>query len=265
MISVTSDSPQIFEPAYYQRLYDIEQSHWWAVGMRDVMVSLFENSVARRQRLRVLDSGCGTGYLCDFLRRYSISGDVVGLDYSRHALRFCQQRGAYALTLASAVEPPFASESFDLIISIDTLQHLASPGADRRACDEFVRVLRPGGVLYLRTNSALGHVPLEGVDPNLYRRYRREEVVAMLSAAGLVIDRATYVNFLPSIWAMAREYLTMRRRKTAPIGPGLSIRPQRGGLVNNLLRNELRFEAWLIGRGIDLPFGHSLAVLVHKP
>jgi SAM-dependent methyltransferase len=262
---MTSDSPQIFEPAYYQRLYDIEQSHWWAVGMRDVMVNLFEKTVARHQQLRVLDSGCGTGYLFEFLRRYSVSGEVVGLDYSRHALRFCQERGANMLTLASAVEPPFASEAFDLIISIDTLQHLASPHADRKASEEFVRLLRPGGVLYLRTNSALGHVPLEGVDPNLYRRYRREEVVAMLNEVGLLVDRATYVNFLPSIWAMAREYLTVTRRKAAPIGPGLSIRPSRGGLVNSLLRHELKLEAWLIGRGIDLPFGHSLAVMAHKP
>ena len=36
----TQSSPQIFEREYYQRLYDIEEKHWWAQGMRDAMVAL---------------------------------------------------------------------------------------------------------------------------------------------------------------------------------------------------------------------------------
>ncbi|MBZ0299800.1 MAG: methyltransferase domain-containing protein [Anaerolineae bacterium] len=261
----TNVPPQIFEPEYYQHLYDIEQAHWWAIGMRDVMIELFKKDVAQRQHLKVLDSGCGTGYLLGFLKRYSLDGEVVGLDYSTHALRFCQQRGAGKLTLASSVTSPFADQSFDLIICIDTLQHLSPVGADVIAIEEFARLLRPGGLAYVRTNSVLGHVPLEGTDPNQYRRYRRDLLSKTFEGAGLVVERATYVNCLPSVWAALVEYATSRRNQTAAIGPGLAIRPQQGPFVSSLLRSELRLEAWLIGKGVDLPFGHSLAILARKP
>jgi hypothetical protein len=52
--------PQIFELDYYQRLYDIEEQHGWAQGLRDAMDALLR-PVINGNRLRALDIGCGTG------------------------------------------------------------------------------------------------------------------------------------------------------------------------------------------------------------
>ncbi len=257
-----SESPQIFERDYYQRLHDIEEHHGWARGVRAVMTELFRGRFTSHPPLRVLDVGCGTGFLLGDLEQYPLQGPVVGTDYSEHALRFCQGRGASQLALADAVRQPFAAASFDLVICIDTLQHLSPAGADAAALAEFTRLLRPGGWLYARTNSALGHVPLTGVDPNLYRRYRREELANLITIVGLHVERATYVNGLPGFWAMLREYRA-DTREAAAIGPSLTIRPV-NPLMDRLVYAVLRAEAWMIGRGIDLPFGHSLAVLARK-
>jgi len=254
----------IFEPDYYQRLHDIEEKHWWAMGMRDAMVSLMDRSLAGKKQVKALDIGCGTGYLLSYLERYSLDGETVGLDNSPYALKFSQGRGANALVLASGVQPPFVANSFDLIICIDTIQHLSPAGADQTAIDEFARLLRPGGVLYLRTNSALGHAPLKGVDPNLYRRYRRPELVAMLERAGLKAERASYTNLVFSIWAMLKEYAAANRPPSAAIGPGLAIHQPRSAAINAFCYAILRAEAGLMRR-VDLPFGHSLAVVARKP
>ena len=148
------------------------------------------------------------------------------------------------------------------MICIDTLQHLSPAGADHRALADFARVLRPGGLAYLRTNSALGRAPLKGVDPNLYRRYRRPELVGMFKKEGFLIERATYVNFLPSVWGSLREYLAPPPAETRAIGPGLAINLPASTLRSRLMYRVLKGEAWVIGRlGIDLGFGHSLAVL----
>src|SRR5262249_40917396 len=155
-------APQIFQPEYYQRLYDIEEKHWWAQGMRDAMDALLSKATQGKRNIRALDIGCGTGLLMNYLKeRYQLDGEVVGLDVSEHALKFCQQRGATKLILGSATEVPLPSKSFDLIICIDTIQHLAGNGADDVAIAEFGRLLAPGGLLYLRTNSRLGHVQLK--------------------------------------------------------------------------------------------------------
>jgi 2-polyprenyl-3-methyl-5-hydroxy-6-metoxy-1,4-benzoquinol methylase len=267
----TQSSPQIFEPEYYQRLYDIEENHWWAKGIRDAMVALLRQPIAGKQSLRVLDAGCGTGYLLNFLQQqYPLAGEPVGIDVSPHALQFCELRGSKELQLASVTEIPFADASFDLIICIDTIQHLAPAGADQLAIDEFARLLKPDGLLYLRTNSALGHPPLQGVDSDQYRRYDCHQVKEMLTAAGLTVERATYLNAIPSIPATIKEYLRAAKpeqHQTAAIGPGLAIQPPlpRPSFSSSLMYGTMKFEAWLIGSlHLDLPFGHSSGFVARR-
>lgn len=259
--------PQIFEQDYYQRLHDIEEQHGWAQGLRDAMDALLRPKIKGNKPLRVLDAGCGTGYLMGYLKKYPLDGEVVGIDISLYALQFCRQRGAHELAIASATTLPFVSESFDLIICIDTIQHLSPSGADRVAVKEFSRLLRPGGLLYLRTNSARGHRPLEGVDENQYRRYLVPELKKMISSCGLKVERATYLNAIPGFWAMLREY-SRPQRKDRAIGPGLSIQvyPPEKAWLNRAIHGVLAFESWMIGQArFDLPFGHSTAVLASKP
>ena len=262
----TLEAPQIFELDYYQRLHDIEEQHGWAQGLRDAMDALLQPAL-NGKRLRVLDVGCGTGFLMGYLKRYPLDGEVVGIDISPYALQFCRQRGANALSIAGATHLPFPTSSFDLIICIDTIQHLTPAGADLVAVKEFARLLRPGGLLYLRTNSARGHRPLEGADPNQYRRYYLTELKSMLAQTGLQTVRATYLNAIPGLWGMVREYVQTSRRKVRAIGPGLSIQvyPPEKAWLNKAIYRILVFEAWLIGKArISLPFGHSTAVVSRK-
>lgn len=272
MNTSTHATPQIFEPDYYQRLYDIEEAHLWAQGMRSAMLALLQRSLANKSALRVLDVGCGTGYLLNFLKQhYALDGEPVGIDVSSHALEFCRLRGATELLLASATEIPLDSASFDLIICIDTIQHLSPMGADQQAIAEFARLLKPGGVLYLRTNSALGHPPLEGADPDQYRRYYRNTVKEMLTQADLNVERATYLNAIPSIPGTLKEYfrtyVRSQAQKTAAIGPGLAIQPPppKPSLFSRLMHSALKFEAWLLGMNLDLPFGHSSGYVAYRP
>ncbi len=267
----TQSSPQIFEREYYQRLYEIEEKHWWAQGMRDAMVALLHQPIAGKQNLRVLDAGCGTGYLLNFLQEhYPLDGEPVGIDVSPHALQFCELRGSTELKLASVTEVPFEDASFDLIICIDTIQHLSPADAPRKAIAEFARLLKPDGLLYLRTNSALGHPPLKGVDPDQYRRYDCNTVKQMLIEAGLKVERATYLNAIPSIPATIKEYIRAsqpEQHTTAAIGPGLAIQPPspRPSLSGFIKHRMLKFEAWLLGSlHLDIPFGHSCGFVARR-
>jgi SAM-dependent methyltransferase len=258
--------PQIFELYYYQRLYDIEEQHGWAQGLREAMDALLQ-PVINGSRLRALDIGCGTGYLLEYLQRYPLDGEVAGIDISPYAVQFCRQRGANALAIASATHVPFPTGSFDLIICIDTIQHLTPAGADLVAIKEFTRLLRPGGVLYLRTNSARGHRRLEGADPDQYRRYRLTELITMINQTGMQTLRATYLNAMPGLWGMLREYAQFGHHKVRAIGPGLSIQlhPPKKAWLNRAIYHTLAFEAWMIGKAhFNLPFGHSTAVLARK-
>lgn len=149
-------------------------------------------------------------------KRYPLDGEPTGIDISEHALRFCHRRGATALALASAVELPFAPSSFDLVTCIDTLQHLTLVDADLRTVATFARLLQPGGVLYLRTDSIVGRPLFSVQNSDVYRRYRVKPLATLALEAGLTTERATYLTALPSIWTTAHEYVGKIRAARSP-------------------------------------------------
>src|SRR5215831_16261386 len=95
-------NPQIGSRDYFQRLYDVEEKHWWSRGMREIAASLFESSGKTSEGLAVLDAGCGTGINLGWLRRYRPSR-LVGVDISPKALAFCLKRGERSLLQSSVL------------------------------------------------------------------------------------------------------------------------------------------------------------------
>jgi ubiquinone/menaquinone biosynthesis C-methylase UbiE len=103
--------------------------------------------------LRVLEVACGRG---GFVRELAQSGAwATGCDFSFSALRVARQRASdvkyisgAAFVHGDAQRLPFADDSFDLIVSCETIEHVPDV---RSAIVEMHRVTRPGGKLYLTT------------------------------------------------------------------------------------------------------------------
>lgn len=96
---------------------------------------------------RLLNVGCGTGGFNVAARR--AGADVWGIDASAEAAALTAARVPEARTLRATAEAlPLASASFDVVYCFSTLEHVADA---RAAVREMVRVLRPGGRLYLHT------------------------------------------------------------------------------------------------------------------
>jgi ubiquinone/menaquinone biosynthesis C-methylase UbiE len=92
----------------------------------------------------VLDASCGIGYGIEILSR---AGAVTGVDISEEAIGEAKKRfGEFAAALIKADlrELPFEDDSFDVVISFETIEHVEEP---QKALAELHRVLRPDGVL----------------------------------------------------------------------------------------------------------------------
>ncbi|MGH2459507.1 MAG: class I SAM-dependent methyltransferase [Chloroflexota bacterium] len=262
---MTAD-PKILTPAYYQRLYDIEQTHGWSRGMRTLAGALLDPIAATRTSWRILDVGCGTGAMLTWLRRFP-GATIVGLDFSADALTFCQSVPGRTLVQGSALELPFPDHSFDLVVSTDVLQHLPNPDGDRVALRETLRVLDRNGYVYIRTNSQFGLGSPAGEEGASYRRYALGELGASLRATGFAVERLTYANAIPSLLAIARDQLTRqaRRARTRDLGLRLQVRPASLRWVDASLARLLAVEALYIGKlKRPLPFGHSMVALGRK-
>src|SRR5262245_45880321 len=71
---------------------------------------------------RLLDFGCGTGYL---LRRLTRHFEAYGYDASPHARTRCRLNAPDAIVLEEWESTP--ANSFDVIVSLHTLEHVAKP------------------------------------------------------------------------------------------------------------------------------------------
>lgn len=272
--------PQIYSPEYYQQIYDLEEKHWWYLGLRAIAFAVVRAQRDIQHDLRVLDAGCGTGVYLAWAREELAPRAVAGVDISLHALALGQHRGENSLAQASIIELPFSDGVFDLAFCHDVLQHLQTDGSDLRALKEIGRVLRPGGCLLLRTNSRWG-MPRRPPDQD-FQQYLLNEVVELLRAAGFQILTNSYVNCLPSLYGSIKANLDRLRRPahshshshanasadSGGLYQGLNIRPThaRRPLINRLLVGIMGAEARFVASGKRrLPFGHSTLCLAMRP
>lgn len=97
-----------------------------------------------------LDLGCGDGRTSGiWLRERARS--YVGVDISKPGVARARALGLDARHIETASELPFADDSFDVVVSIEVLEHLFEP---HLAADEMLRVLRPGGVTIVTVPNA---------------------------------------------------------------------------------------------------------------
>jgi SAM-dependent methyltransferase len=73
---------------------------------------------------KVLDIGCGKGYLLYDLTQAVPGIEVCGLDISEYAINHAKEEVKSYLRVGSAQSLPFEDGSFDLVISINTLHNL---------------------------------------------------------------------------------------------------------------------------------------------
>lgn len=116
-----------------------------------------------------LDAGCGEGYgaarLAQVLgptragapRPAGAAGCVLALDYDSAAMRHLAARYPELTALrGNLVGMPLADDTADLVVSLQTIEHLWDPRAFVCEC---ARVLRPGGRVLLSTPNRLTFPP----------------------------------------------------------------------------------------------------------
>ncbi len=189
----------------------------------------------------VLDAGSGPGTW--LLRRYRADINLVGLDLFRP-----DPLPSHRYAIGSLDAIPYRDALFDLLLCYDVIEHLARPA---QTFAEFWRVLKPGGLLVVKTPNLAGpstlaaavlphaaHVAVhrglgtrEGsVFPTLFRCNTRAALAARMMAAGFVSEAlytvdetAGYFAFVPWSYALALRYSRLLAR--------LALAGLRSGLI----------------------------------
>ncbi len=250
-------APKIFAPEYYERMRALEDASWWNAGMRD-LADVMLHSAGLPAQGTVLDVGCGSGQTLSWFRRQWPGWATLGVDVARDGLRAALAGGQERVLAGSALELPLPDTSVDAVITLDVLQHLPLDGGDTRALAEIRRVLRPGGVLFVRTNAqALPRTP-DDAEFN-FHRYTTPELRRKLEAAGFRVSRIGRVNALLGLAEIPRELRARRTSEGAYLGLLADV-PRRGAAWR-AKRAWLRVENALVAGGLSLPLGRTLVAL----
>lgn len=188
---------------------------------------------------RVLDVACGEGYGSRLLRDWGAS-QVEGVDVSQEAVEradrlFAMPGLRYSVLDATHVDQAFADQQFDLIVSIETIEHLPDPAAFLRAIK---RLLAPGGHVILTCPNDWWYYPTDAEsNPYHLRKYRHDEFMALAQSvlgapahAGVGTPVAGFVNVaLSALDEPPAGGGQMRMMGSKPIGGSFVVPMERPG------------------------------------
>lgn len=167
---------------------------------------------------RVLDIGCGTGNLTLTARsQVGPSGSVTGIDASPEMIDMARKNalrtGLPAHFEVGLIENiPYPPASFDVVINRLMIHHLPDD-LKRRGLAEILRVLRPGGTLFIAdfrapTDSLLGRLAL------VFSRHRM-----MQTDVRSLVELVKQAGFAEVAWGPTRSAFlafVKARKPTAP-------------------------------------------------
>ncbi|MBI3654364.1 MAG: class I SAM-dependent methyltransferase [Acidobacteria bacterium] len=237
-------------------MFDLEQSLWWYQGMREITASLLDENLQRKNNLRILDVGCGTGYAMTWLRRRFPTAEVFGVDRFYQAAALWRLHEIHTAAVASAEALPFAADEFDLLTCFDVIYQLSKADATQ-AASEFFRVLKQGGLLYIREPAYEWMRGSHDIVVATKHRFTRPRLQDLLAAQGFQIRRATYANTLLFPLAMPHRLLSrLQKSEASDVQP---VHP----LMNKLFAATLKWEARWLSR-LSFPFGLSVIMVAEK-
>ena len=119
-----------------------EPSYVWRAGQQRRLEMIVRAAGGRLQG-KILENGCGVGMYVEHL--VPLGGTVIGLEYDFERATEARSRSSHILNAAGEFVP-FASSTFDLVLSHEVIEHVQD---DCAAVREMVRVLGPGGRILL--------------------------------------------------------------------------------------------------------------------
>ncbi len=140
---------------YYSKASQSEETLQRFRSIRDCVLRVIKRGEEPKSILEVADIGCGAGTQC--LVWAELGHRIHGIEVNGPLVELARERASQAgyaidFRIGSAVELPWADESMDVCVALELLEHVA----DWKGClNEYARVLRPGGVLFMSTSNKL--------------------------------------------------------------------------------------------------------------
>ena len=246
----------------YEKMFRLEGKLWWYRSLHERVETALQQQFGDRRDITILDAGCGTGGLMDFLRRCGYT-NVRGIDGSVDAVAFCHERGFSVAPVNLKNLTDFEPDvQYDAIVLNDVFCYFTDAELPLLV-DALAYRLKPDGILVSNNNAFSLFRGQHDVAVGIIRRFIRADFERLVPATGLHIGFSTYWSF-----ALSPLILLMRQWQRLQLAFGWR-KPEEaksdvylpGAWLNETLYRIVRAERTLFPR---TPFGSSLFIIVRK-
>lgn len=233
-------------------LIEIEKAYWWHVSKREMIKEILNRYFPPPAKL--IECGFGTGWNLKFFK--ALGYNTRGFDILPEAIKHSKKIGIKEVEIHDLLKPwPVNHESYQIVIMLDVLEHLADPVVALKNAGEAIK--EKGGIIL--TVPAIPQLmgPWDFLLSH-YRRYSINLLKKQAKEAGLQTFWISYWNFYSIPFAFilrgAEKIFNYRRSTEFPrVPPPInSMLIWLGNIERRLMRN------------FPIPLGLSLVAVLKK-
>jgi SAM-dependent methyltransferase len=245
-----------FEASFFDELEAVEEGSFWFRSRNRLVVWALRRFFPDAHEF--LEIGCGNGYVLQGIGAAQPDLDLTGAELFVEGLRIARSRLPAATFLQlDAREIPF-DQAFDSIGAFDVLEHIEE---DEAVLEQLRQAIRPGGGLLLTVPQHPWLWSAADEYAHHKRRYRRQELVGKVTAAGFDVVHTT--SFIVALLPVLVASRIRQRRPAANYDPTADLRL--GRLADRTLELVTSAELALTRRGVSWPVGGSLLLVARRP
>ncbi len=240
------------DPSHLTELVTLEDSYWWHVAKRQLVMNLLQKYCPPPGRL--VEGGIGSGR--NLVEFNEMGFDVTGFDLMPESVQHVRNRGIEDVRVHDLGQPwPVEEKSLRAVVLLDVLEHVEDPAMVLRHAH---RALEDNGAiiitvpahpwLFSRWDEQLGH----------FRRYTVKQFRQHANEAGFRVSWLNYWNSFTMPAAVAvRGWEKLFPKRTQPDFPHVS------SFTNRALLTAAAAERWCLDH-VGVPTGLSLAGVLQK-
>lgn len=238
----------------YDAMSNLEGSFWWYRALHKVVAQRLL-SLNLPVGATLLDAGCGTGGMLDFLQSAAshCKLDTIGLEWHWKAAQLARSKIGPCIVQGNINNMPFANNLFDVVISQDVLYH--QNVNETESLNNMFRCIKPGGWILLSLPAYQWMSSSHDKHVHGARRYTATTCRHLLEQTGFTNVRAGYWNSI-LFPLMVLQRLTLGKQQDSSDVHALPA------WLDAMLFTTLDFERRV---RLQLPFGGSVWAQAMKP
>jgi SAM-dependent methyltransferase len=250
-----------FDLRNFEILPQVEGNHFWFISRNELIGWLVEQFAPEAHR--VLEIGCGTGFVIQALRQAIPRARVAASELHSAGLMTARARHGDEVELFQMdARNSFLSNALDLVGAFDVLEHIPQDG---EVLSEIRRMLKPGGVLIATVPQ---HPWMWSTTDDLAhheRRYKIGQLARKASAAGFEpIYKSSFTVLAFPLMFVSRLIARLKPvPRTLEQQTDAEYRTPPG--VARAMLGLARFEHVLRTHRFPMPFGGSQILVAQRP